>query len=300
MLDSESVSYTSGEWERELEFEAKIDLSANQVITIEEKQAKAAPDYDPAGKYAGKFLYKKGNVMTAGICVESAQELEYRENEIVYVSYVEAQKTLFGFTAKILGIREASPKDGFDIEDMTSELGSLGKYSKYIFELIPTSGPERHQRREFYRMPLSVDIYYKVSGILKIELFISGGGLKYDAEKSKEAKKAADEGVLETEKGYLKFCTDDLSAGGFKYRGKADKDMDEGTFLECMLIVNDEGLPAVAQILSLKRCGEARDQYEVRALFHKISDPVRDKIVRYIFAWQRQPGLMKKNTEKKF
>lgn len=296
MPESESVGYTSGEWEPE----AKIDLLANQVIMIEEKQAKAAPDYDPAGKYAGKFLYKKGNVMTMGVCVESAQELEYRENEIVYVSYVEAQKTLFGFGAKILGIREAAPGDGFDIGDMTSELGTLGKYAKYIFELVPTSGPERHQRREFYRMPLSVDIYYKVSGILKIELFISGGGLKYDAEKSKEAKKAADEGVFENERGYLKLCTDDLSAGGFKYRGKADKDMDEGAFLECVLIINDEGLPAVAQVLSLKRCREVGDLYEVRALFHKISDPVRDKIVRYIFAWQRQPGIMKKNNQKKF
>jgi c-di-GMP-binding flagellar brake protein YcgR len=292
----ESVGYTSGEWERELETETKIDLFKNQVIMIEERQAKAAPDYSPAGKHAGKFLYKKGNVMTAGICAETAQGLEYGENEIVYVSYVEDQKTLFGFTAKIHSIREAAPGDGFDIEDMTAELGNLGRYSKYIFELIPASGPERHQRREFYRMPLSVDIYYKVSGILKIELFISGGGLKYDAEKSKEAKKAADEGVFENERGYKKLSTDDLSAGGFKYKSKPDREMDEGDFLECVLIINDEGLPAVAQILSLKRCGEYRDLYEVRALFHKISDPVRDKIVRYIFARQRQPGLAQKNT----
>ena len=290
----EPISYASGEWEREFEHEAEIDLSGNQVIMIEEAQTKAVPDYDPAGKYAGKFLHKEGNVITAGICAESTRELEYRQNEIVYVSYVEEQKTLFGFTAKIVGIREAVPEDGFDIGDMTSELGNLGKYSKYIFEMVPTSGPERHQRREFYRMPLSIDIYYKVSGILKVEHFISEGGLKYDAEKSKEAKKAAEEGVFEGEKGYLKLTTEDLSAGGFRYKSRPDRDMDEGAFLECILIVNDEGLPAVAQILSLKRCEEFRELYDVRALFHKISDSVRDKIVRYIFARQRQPDFAKK------
>ena len=290
------MSGAAGEWDRELEleYETEIDLYKNQVIMIEESQTKAAPDYDPAGKYTGKFLSKKGNVITAGICAESARGLEYGANDIVHVSYVEQQKTLLGFTAKVLAVREATPGDGFDIEDMTSELGNLGKYSKYIFEMVPTGAPERHQRREFYRMPLSVDIYYKTSGILKIERFISGGGLRYDAEKSREAKRAAEGGLLETEGGYSKLTTDDLSAGGFKYKSKPDRDMDEGDFLECVLIINDEGLPAVAQILSIKRSAESKNLYEVRALFHKISDPVRDKIVRYIFARQRQPELAKK------
>ena len=291
----EPISYASGKWEREQKNEATINLFGNQVVMIEERQAKSAPDYTPAGKYAGKFLRKKDNAMILGICAESARSLEYREDEIVYVSYVEEQKTLFGFSAKILGIREAAPEDGFDIGDMASELGNLGKYAKYIFEVVPTSGPERHQRREFYRIPLSIEIYYKISGILKIEHFISEGGLKYDAEKSKKAKEAAESGVFENEMGYLKLTTEDLSAGGFKYRSKPDRNMDEGAFLECVLMISDEGLPAVAQILSLNRRGDFKGQYEIRALFHKISDPVRDKIVRYIFAQQRQPGFAKKN-----
>jgi c-di-GMP-binding flagellar brake protein YcgR len=290
----EPVNNEIGEWEREWEHEEKIDLSGNQVIMIEERQAKTSPDYEPSGKYAGKFLSQKGNLITAGICVESTRELEYGENEIVDVTYVEQQKTLFGFTAKILSTREAASGDGFEIGDMASDLGNLGKYKKYIFEMIPTSGPERHQRREFYRMPLAIEIYYKISGILKVERLISEGGLKYDAEKSKEAKKAAEQGALEKEKGYLKLVTDDLSAGGFKYKSKPDREMDEGAFLECILIVNDEGLPAVAQVLSLKRCAEFKSLYEVRTLFHKINDSVRDKIVRYIFARQRQPDFAKK------
>ena len=291
----EPIGYTNGEWERELEPEAEIELLGNQVIMIEERQTKTVPDYEPAGKYTGKFLHKKDNIITAGICADSAQGLEYGKNDIVCVSYVEEQKTLLGFTAKILSTRKATPEDGFDTRDMISELGNPDKYSTYIFEMIPTSAPERHQRREFYRMPLSIDIYYKISGILKIEHFIAEGGLKYDAIKSKEAKKAAEEGIFENEKGYLKLTTEDLSAGGFKYKSKPDRDMDEGTFLECILMVNDEGLPAVAQILSFKYCGEFKNLYDVRALFHKISDPVRDKIVRYIFARQRQSGFAKKN-----
>ena len=288
----------SGGWEREFSSEEKISLSKNQIIIIEDGQPKAAPAQSSADKYTGKFLCQKNNVMTAGICVESNRELEYGEGDIVSVSYIEEQKALLCFTARILKTREARPEDQFETGDLSSELGSLDKYKSHILEMLPINKPEKQQRREFYRMPLAVDIYCKIAGILKVENLIAGGGLKYDEAKAKEAKEAADSGLLEGEGGYFKLTTEDLSAGGFRYKGKPDRETEEGTFLECVLIINDEGLPAVAQILSLKRDAGSKGLFEVRALFHRISDPVRDKVIRYIFAKQREPKAEKSQKRK--
>ena len=285
-------------WERELSSEEKINLSQNQIIMIEDGQPKTVPAQSSVGgKYTGKFLCKKNNVMTAGICVESNRELEYGESDIVSVSYIEEQKSLLCFAARILKTREATPDDRFETGDMSSELGSVDKYKSHILEMLPINRPEKQQRREFYRMPLAVDIYCKIAGILKVENFIAGGGLKYDETKAKEAKEAADSGLLESE-GYSRLTTEDLSAGGFRYKGKPDRETEEGTFLECVLIINDEGLPAVAQILSLKRDASSKSLFEIRALFHRISDPVRDKVIRYIFAKQREPKAEKDQKRK--
>ena len=151
---------------------------------------------------------------------------------------------------------------------------------------IPEISEQRDERREFYRMPLSIDVYYKVTCTKE-----TGGDLnkyRFDSEKAKETKKIADAGILEKEMGYSKLATYDLSAGGFKYRGAPDMKVSAGDFLDCLLIINDEALPAAAQILSIMPDEEYPELYDVRVLVHEISDPARDRVVRYIFAQERQ------------
>ena len=271
--------------EKSTEKETEIVLSENHIIMIaDRRRSKITLDFDTAAKYMGKFLRKKDDVMTIGVCVDTKKELEHKKDDIVTISYIQ-HKSLFSFNVMILNIRKAEPKDGFDIKDMNIELGSSCKYNKYIFDILPLTGAELQQRREFFRMSLNTDIYYKI-----IDAEQANGTtpeeVKFDPSKAKEVKKSADGGLLEKEQGYLKLTTDDLSAGGFKY--KSEEKPEDGTFMKCALIINDEALPAVAQVLSSKPDDEYPELYDVRVLYHVINDAVRDRVIRYIFARQRQ------------
>ncbi|MCL1858770.1 MAG: hypothetical protein FWF92_06005 [Oscillospiraceae bacterium] len=272
----------------------EIGLLKNQIIMIEDKRIKITFDYDAEIKYTGRYLRKnnKKNILKIGIFTEKKQKLKYKENDIVSILFID-KKYLFNFDARIHGIREAKESDEFEIDDMTFEFSSLKEYSgysKYIFDIIPLTVPHKQQRREFFRIPLSVNIYYKITGIDETDK-IEPGELKFDAEKAKKIKKIADEGILEKEMGYSKLTTIDFGAGGFRYRviaNNTDINIKEGILLYCLLIINEEALPALAQILRMTPDRQNQDLYDVRVLFDKISDPVRDRIMRYIFAKERQ------------
>ena len=125
--------------------------------------------------------------------------------------------------------------------------------------------PEKTQRREFYRMALEIEIYYKA----------------IEASKDEE---------------YQKLTTADLSAGGFKCCGEIK--FEEGAFLNCMLIAGYEALPVTAQILKSQPDAEKPGLYETRAIFYELNDQIRDRVVKYIFSKQRQ--AQSKLHKKKF
>jgi c-di-GMP-binding flagellar brake protein YcgR len=134
-------------------------------------------------------------------------------------------------------------------------------------------------------MSLKVDIYYKL--ISENDFAgIKTPYLKFDPEKAKEIKQEADAGLLETDKGYSKLSTTDISAGGFKCKHHIKIDVD--TYLQCMLIINDEALPVIARAVGSQPDELNPQLYDLRASFDKISDTVRDRIVKYIFYQQRQ------------
>lgn len=93
---------------------------------------------------------------------------------------------------------------------------------------------------------------------------------------------------LDTEKDgkYSKMTTADLSAGGF--RCYTETQFEEGALLNCMLIAGYEALPATAQILSSAPGAEKPLLYDTRAIFYKLNDEIRDRVVKYIFSKQRQ------------
>ena len=290
--------------------EPEIRFTREQIITISECPTKSMPD--PHAKYVGKFLYKtESNTLILGVCAERIQTdfaanfaaNSSVDNRNIAVSYI-LLRSLYGFNAQIVSIREAVDDDRFYTGDMLDELSknihtsqishTSGDYNKYIFEVIPQTSPEKQQRREFFRMPLKIDIYYKP--ISKIEVDnIKSSDLKFDADQEKKMIYAADEGLLETEKGYLKLSTIDISAGGF--RCKHHIGIDVNTYLECVLMINNingadsensEALPVIARTV-----GSVSDEfnprlYDLRASFDKINDVVRNKLVKYIFYQQRQ------------
>lgn len=260
-----------------------IELSENQTVMIEDKLPQGIFNYHPVTSHTGKFLHKNNNMLTLVICSEikgdSRHCFEYEDDEDISILFTE-NKCLFCFDARIKKIREADGSDGFE---------------EFKIDVIPLTVPQKWQRREFYRMPLSTDIYYKITEPDKIKDIIGSGALKFDPDKSKEIKKIAGEGLLEKEMGYSKLTTVDLSAGGFRYHSK--EDIKEKIILDCLIIINDEAVPATAQILSSKPDFQYPDLYDVRALFEEISDPARDRVVRYIFAQERQNYSKLKNKK---
>ena len=261
-----------------------IHLALEQIVTVSDIPTRLTPD--PQAKYVGKFLYKNEyNELTLGMCAERRKgDIEYAPGDSVAVSYI-LLRSLYSFNAQIISIREAVEEDRFYTEDMLNELTSIYGYNNFIFEVIPLTAPEKQQRREFFRMPLTIDIYYKPISELKMDT-LKSADLKFELEEAREIKRDADEGFLEADEGYLKLSTMDVSAGGFKCRHH--EKLDVNTYLDCKLIIENEALPVIARIVGTKTDERNPRLYNLRASFYKISDPVRDRLVKYIFYQQRQ------------
>jgi len=265
----------------EINEEININLLKDQVFMMGDKPSRTTPE--PMIKYTGKFLVRKNNLLKLGVCVGRKRKLEYEEEDVVDISYIES-KSLYSFNARILKIRKAVASDKFKIDEMMAELGDADGYIRYVFEVIPMTAPEKHQRREFFRMSLGIDIYYKIAEADKAGQ-IADNDLKFENGKAEVMKKNAENGFLEKD-GYARLTTMDMSAGGFKC--KSETKIEAGTYLDCLIIVEDDVLPAIVQILSSNAYEDDSDLYDIRALFYKISDPSRDRLLKYIFYKQRQ------------
>jgi c-di-GMP-binding flagellar brake protein YcgR len=132
-------------------------------------------------------------------------------------------------------------------------------------------------------MPLQMEIYCKELHENNIGE-IKDADLKFETEKAKKHKREADEGILEEEAGYFKIVTADVSAGGFMF--KSQFTFEAETYMECMLIVDREALPAVAKVIR-SRNDDILEAQIVHAAFHKISEPVRDRLIKYLISHQR-------------
>lgn len=266
----------------------EVRLNRGQILMFADKTPQSQSMQEPAVKYIGKFLYRTGYTLTVGVYIKTDQKFEDEENDIVLITYMD-QKALFSFNARIIGIKEASATesyhDRFEIDQLkTGENQVLFGYDKYIFEVVPISVPEKQQRREFFRMNLAIDIYYKATKPEETE----EDSLSLDSLTYHELQYELDH-AKEGDDGYVKLRTVDLSAGGFRAKSKVA--IEANTVLECMLAVGFEVLPAMVKILSSKQEDKndiKNGVYDVRAIFYDMSDQIRDRIVRYIFAQQRQ------------
>lgn len=249
----------------------EINIEISEGLTVTFSGGPTDPDSFRPSEYTGKFLKKNNGGIIFGICADKKSGLKLKKGSTVTVSFVE-QKSLYSFDARILGIRKAGGDENFEIEDDLSESGGIGKKDKYIAETVPLTAAEKHQRREFFRIPIKVDIYYKPIEAHE-EANIANFDLRFEIGSGDNKER-------------LKLTTSDISAGGFKC--VTGKQFRPGELLNCMLIIGYEALPAVTQILKIKPDADNPDLYDVRAIFYKINDQVRDRVVRYIFSQQRQ------------
>jgi c-di-GMP-binding flagellar brake protein YcgR len=109
--------------------------------------------------------------------------------------------------------------------------------------------------------------------------------LKFEIAQAVTYKKEADEGILDSEAGYLKIITLDISAGGFMFKSAVW--LQPGMLLKCLMMVENEAIPAVAQVLRVRNSGIA-GEYFVHAQFYRISEPVRGRLIRHLIRQQRE------------
>jgi len=237
-------------------------------------------------QYTGKLLAKQNGRLLLGIYADKQYEFNYKENDVVTASFVEL-KVLYNFNVRILKVRELETDigEGFEIDRMANKLDSTYGYDKYIIEAAVLAPPKKQQKREFFRMTLKIDIYYKIIEQQQAEE-ISSGNLKFEFAAAGAAKEEADLNFLESEGGYLKLTTFDISAGGFRVRSAVS--FEEGALLDCIVIAGYEALPATAKILSAKPEPDNPGIYDVRAIFYEIGNPIRDRIVKFILLQQKQ------------
>jgi len=274
-----------------------IDLKADQVVGLGELT-------DPSGKYItgpqyhGKFL-KKGRrgSLVFGVCVNKGSDLIYRINEEIDISYNEPQaRAKYKFRALVTDTRRSlideNGKGEFDIQyDMLNELNGKGlsDIDKWVLEVRAVSKPVASGHREFFRLPLQMAIYYKAVTPEYIEN-LKETDLKFEAETAKRDKEKADSGLLQISSGYSKLLTSDVSAGGFMFR--SPDAVEPETYMECIMIVDKEALPVIAKTLR-SREDEVLGGYFIHTAFTKISEPVRDRLMRYLLNVQQKQRNLK-------
>jgi len=236
--------------------------------------------------HTGKLLAKQGgDRLLFGVYADREYEFDYQINEVVSAAFAEL-RVLYGFNIRILTIREPDfdSGEGFDIDEAANKLESIYGYNKYIIEAIALDPPQKQQNRQFFRMTLRIDIFYKIIEEEDIVRSISSN-LKFGLAAEAAAKEEGELNFLESEGGYLKLTTTDISAGGFK--AKSALNFEENTLLDCIIIAGYEALPAIAKVLRTDPDPEDPGMYEIRAIFYEIGNPVRDRIVRFILEQQK-------------
>ncbi len=144
----------------------------------------------------------------------------------------------------------------------------------YLFEVELLSEPEKHQRRQYYRMETLLDIKYKPFSEEEYEEYEQNGIIS---------------GTME-EKNYVNGTTVDISGGGMKFVSK--EQLEPGVQLYCILTVNYLGIEynigIVGNILTSVSVINRSGFYEHRMEYMTINGNEREIIIKYIFEEERK------------
>ena len=259
-----------------------VNLRLEQIVTYGEVMNPVTKKSEP--EFYGRYLYndRKDN-MIFGLCAYKNQEFKYKINDGIDIIYIDA-KIKYKLRARISDLWHALPDEEFAVNDMLNELKGNLNVDKYMLVVNPLGKPQIHTQREFFRLPLQMEIYYKEVPGNNINA-LDESELRFEITKARSFRREAEQGVLEEEAGYSKLITADISGGGFMY--KSHYFVESDTYLECMMMVDREALPAIAKIIKSSD-DDILGGYIVRVQFEKISEPVRDRLVRFLISSQRK------------
>ena len=246
--------------------------------------------------YTGRFLKKENDIITVGICAIKDEPLIYEEKSVVgvsfgYETFDETKAKLFNFSAKISKIRDVEEQDNFTFEDLHSlfsEKAEEKDYVLFIFELEAVSEVRESSKREFFRIDVTVPVYYKPDSDEYINIRDDKGDVA---------------------RGFIRMDTIDISAGGFKCQSR--RYIEPGTILNCMMLFKHEALPVSIKILDIELLSQqseerekieenksVKDIYLMRALFFELHEDIRDRLVMHVFEHQQKAQRLQHHIKK--
>ena len=266
-----------------------INIPESSLLLIGDALQKNMPV--PTPKYTGRYLCKQHSKILIGVFVSKDQPILYSENEnLISVSFTNKiegnpKEKLFSFSARILKIRGLGEFDNFTFEsnqNIIAENEESNKYEISIFEIEALSNLGEHSRRQYFRLDISVPVYYKPD----YENYI------YDNEHNIKD---------DIERGYIRLDTIDISAGGFKCKSR--RYLEPETILFCYILMGHEALPVSLKILDTYRdpqpqTEENRDIYIMRVMFIEVNDDVRNRLTMHILNYQQKTQRMHQKIKK--
>lgn len=148
-------------------------------------------------------------------------------------------------------------------------LGRKAENNVQLIELSMPENPIKVQRREFFRLPIVMDIKY----------YALPSGRVYS-------------GLKDIPSGYFermkKSITLDISGGGMK--AKIDEEVKKGNFLIISFGIPEE-IMVIASVVWCQR-DEKDKNYKAALKFESIKENERDKIIRFIFSKSRDQSKL--------
>lgn len=152
-----------------------------------------------------------------------------------------------------------------------------GRYKQeklFLMELTQKTDLERIQRREYFRFPYNQPMKYRILSNEEMDLLEKGEEYNLNKE-SAEWKKGS---IL------------DLSGGGIRFASSSSEEKD--SFVQvCFEIVSKDKKEMVYAFAVLLRSERSSDKYNIfnhHVMFLRMSNSMREKIIRFIFDAQRK------------
>jgi len=216
-------------------------------------------------KYAGGFINAENGLLTLGVCVEHKGKFIYSKSSRVALAFTE-NKQLYMVIAKIEGIKEIQEKDLLEMKTQGNQeslkghindlLNILGTHRFVIVNLCILTKPEKHpERRDYMRLEVNWDLYFKIRGKNKELLAMQEVWI---ADKK-----------FETRNEYLKLVTADISMGGFKSIHSTP--IPKNTPIECIIEVDGEKINAEAIIVNCVVNPTDNSKFNIHAKFTKMA-----------------------------
>ncbi|WP_455715738.1 flagellar brake protein [Anaerosporobacter sp.] len=165
-----------------------------------------------------------------------------------------------------------------------------------VAEIFLLSNPIRYQRRKFYRLDCIIDTRYRI--LTPMEEMIQKR-ISTEMNQSDLITNICKESLNQLQSYNLKATITDLSGGGIRFHSENSHNVGDRFKFNLILSEGKCGLhlEVNVRIIDVTCIHLKPADYEYRALYEDITNETREKIIRYIFAVQREKQRQKKGND---